>query len=188
MQLQPGQCYHIYNRGNNQEAIFFAPQNYLYFLRKIRQHLLPQMRLLAWCLMPNHFHLLVQIRDKTSAAACGAAFRTLLSSYTRAIQKQENRTGSLFQQNTKAKDMRDGAENYGFTCFQYVHQNPLRARLVTDLALWPWSSYLDYTGARNGTLCDQVVARELFDLPESAEEIRTLTRMTMPVEKVELLF
>ena len=183
MHLQPGHCYHIYNRGNNQELIFFSRENYLYFLCKIRKHLLPHLRLLAWCLMPNHFHLLVQAREETTAAACGAAFRVVLSSYTRAIQKQENRTGSLFQQQTKAKNMRDGAEQYGFTCFQYIHQNPLRARLVNELEQWPWSSYLDYVGVRNGTLCDQMAARDLLDLPNSAEEISRLMLLTMPAEK-----
>ena len=80
MQLQPGHCYHIYNRGNNREPIFFKPENYRYFLRKIRTHLLPQMRLLTWCLMPNHFHLLVQIREESAPESCSAVFRVLLSS------------------------------------------------------------------------------------------------------------
>jgi len=171
MHLQPGHLYHIYNRGNNRERIFFSPQNYLYFLTKLRKHLLPHYRILAWCLMPNHFHLLVQVREEANVAACGAAFRILLSSYTRAIQRQENRTGSLFQQNTQAKDLADGEAAYGPVCFCYIHQNPIRARLVKELAEWPWSSYLEYAGLRNGTLCELAAANELLDLPTSGTEL-----------------
>ncbi|GAA3994586.1 transposase [Hymenobacter fastidiosus] len=188
MHLQPGHCYYIYNRGNNRERIFFTRENYLFFLQKIRRHLLPHMRLLAWCLMPNHFHLLVQVREETSMPACGAAFRVLLSSYTRAIQKQEQRTGSLFQQQTKAKDMLAGDGHYGLTCFCYIHQNPVRAQLIAETARWPWSSYPDYLGLRPGTLCDQETARALLDLPDTAEELRLLTLAIMPQEKVDSLF
>ena len=85
MNLQPGQLYHIYNRGNNRQRIFFSHENYLYFLTKLRKYLTPQLRIYAWCLMPNHFHLLVEVREQATPATCGAAFRTLLSSYTRAI-------------------------------------------------------------------------------------------------------
>jgi REP element-mobilizing transposase RayT len=188
MHLQPGHCYHIYNRGNNQETIFFTRDNYLYFLRKIRRHLLPQMQVLAWCLMPNHFHLLVQVREDSTVAACGAAFRVLLSSYTRAIQKQEQRTGSLFQQQRQAKDIMDGAEQYGLQCLCYIHQNPLRAKLVGEPGHWPWSSYPDYVGLRSGTLCNQELARTLFDLPGTTEELSALTLATMPQELTRQLF
>ncbi|MFD1469290.1 hypothetical protein ACFQ48_13745 [Hymenobacter caeli] len=56
-------------------------------------------------------------------------------------------------------------ENYPRTCLHYLHQNPLRAGLVTQLAAWPYSSYRDYAGQRAGTLCNQDLARELLDLP-----------------------
>ncbi|SET03749.1 transposase [Hymenobacter actinosclerus] len=187
MHLEPGHCYHIYNRGNNRELIFYSKENYIYFLYKIRKHLLPQMRILAWCLMPNHFHLLVQVREEVTAAKCGSAFRVLLSSYTRAIQKQENRTGSLFQQQTLAKDMRDGTADYSLVCFCYIHQNPVRAQLTATPEKWPWSSYADYLGVRQGTLCDQEMARMLLNLPAEAAELAQLTDDIVPADKIERL-
>ena len=59
MDLQPGYFYHIYNRGNNSQKIFYKRENYLFFLNKIKEHLSPFVSIIAWCLMPNHFHLVV---------------------------------------------------------------------------------------------------------------------------------
>ena len=134
--------------------------------------------------MPNHFHLLVQVRDEASPSTCGAAFRTLLSSYTRAIQRQESKTGSLFQQQTQAKNLLDGDGSYAGICFCYIHQNPLRAGLVSDLADWPWSSFVDYAGLRAGTLCDQREAGQLVDVPMQSRQFINWVLQTMPAELV----
>ena len=93
--------YHIYNRGNNKQNIFFNEDNYHYFLDKIETHITPTCDLLAYCLMPNHFHLLVSTNENSENLS--EALRVVLSSYTRGINNQENRLGSLFQQNTKRK-------------------------------------------------------------------------------------
>ena len=63
MIIEPNHIYHIYNQGNNRQKIFFNRENYLYFLKKVKQHILPYADILAWCLMPNHFHLLVAVRE-----------------------------------------------------------------------------------------------------------------------------
>ena len=62
MIFEEGYIYHIYNQGNNKQKVFFSRDNYLFFLRKIRTHLLPYVDVLAYCLMPNHFHLMVLVR------------------------------------------------------------------------------------------------------------------------------
>jgi putative transposase len=62
MLFEEGHLYHIYNQGNNRQKIFFSRENYLFFLRKIREYMLPHADVLAWCLMPNHFHLMVYVR------------------------------------------------------------------------------------------------------------------------------
>ena len=86
----------------------------------------------------------------------------LLSSYSQAINKQNKTTGSLFQQKTKAKILveriGEQLENYLVNCFHYLHRNPGNSDLVKKIDQWPYSSYLDYAGLRNGTLCD----KELF--------------------------
>ena len=127
MHFEANHLYHIYNQGNNGQKIFFTRENYLFFLKKIQDHLLLHCDLLAWCLMPNHFHLMVKVRDDSSdeyvqkiqpnsepdyqhdvnsrtpsTEALNKAIGIILASYTRAINKQQNRSGSLFQAKTKA--------------------------------------------------------------------------------------
>jgi len=94
----------------------------------------------------------------------------MLSSYTRAINKQEHRTGSLFQQNSKAKLLPAKDNNYHFICFQYIHQNPLKAGLCRRMEDWEFSSFSEYLGRRSETLCNQALAKQLLDLPHSKKD------------------
>jgi len=64
MNLEKGYLYHIYNQGNNQRQIFFNRDNYIYFLKKIKTYITPYADILAWCLMPNHFHLMVLVNEE----------------------------------------------------------------------------------------------------------------------------
>ncbi|HEV7780632.1 MAG TPA: transposase [Chitinophagaceae bacterium] len=167
MHFIPGEFYHVYNRGNNRQRIFFHDDNYLFFLKKISGQLKPVSEIIAYCLMPNHFHILVQatassIKERQTFGGKpmqDLAYRigVLLSSYCQAINKQNKTTGSLFQQKTKAKILNEENNTSGISyleqCFCYIHQNPLVAGLVTSLSDWPYSSYLDYAGLRNDSLC-----------------------------------
>ena len=173
MQFEHSNLYHIYNRGNNNQTIFFKRDNYLYFLNKVRKYIFPNCDILAWCLMPNHFHFLIHANSNTiklvketplEINALTEGLRLLLSSYTQGINIQLNRTGNLFQQKTKSKCVLEGDENYGHTTFQYIHQNPFTAKLVTKMEEWEFSSFADYAGLRNGTLCNMGLATSLLDL------------------------
>lgn len=119
--------------------------------------------------MPNHFHLLIQANekslelDKNDKSIFSGGLRTLLSSYTRAINIQEKRTGSLFTQNTHVKSL-DSNDDYGLTCFNYIHQNPYSAKLVDKIEDWEFSSFKDYAGMRNGTLCNQIEAQKYLTM------------------------
>lgn len=169
MFLTEHEYYHVYNRGNNHQRIFFTHANYLFFIRKIRAHLLPVADIIAYCLMPNHFHLVVRANDKTicERKSFGGkpmqefAYRlgVLLSSYTQAINKQNKTSGSLFQQKTKCKCLTGKINNERFSylenCVMYIHANPVAAKLVTDISEWPYSSYPDCAGLRKGTLCSK---------------------------------
>ena len=135
MQFEVADLYHIYNRGNNRQPIFFKRGNYLYFVDKVRKYIFPNCNILSWCLMPNHFHFLIHANNETvkivkespiKINALTEGFRLLLSSYTQGINKQENRTGNLFQQKTRFTCITEGSVNYGYTAFQYIHQDPLK--------------------------------------------------------------
>jgi putative transposase len=174
MQFTEGNFYHIFNRGNDKQRIFFQDRNYLYFIDKVKKYIVPNSNLIAWCLMPNHFHFLIQANLSTLKVvkdtpikinALTEGIRLLLSSYTKAIQKQESMTGNLFQQKTKFKC----ADEYLTTAFHYIHQNPLRAGLVKQLENYPWSSFVDYYGVRSGDennsqICNQSVAYQFMSI------------------------
>lgn len=173
MDFFKNELYHIYNRGNNQQRIFFKPDNYIFFLNKIRHYIIPCCDILAYCLMPNHFHFLIYSDERTIATkriadkeknVLSEGIRHLLSSYTQAINKQNGSTGSLFQQNTKAKPIVKGSRDYDLTVFHYIHQNAYEAKLVEKLEDWEYSSFVDYSGKRNGNLCNKELTIKLLGL------------------------
>jgi len=143
----PGHYYHLYNRGNNRQAIFFERENYLYFLRQFRQHLVEQtLDVIAYCLMPNHYHFLVCLREDTLSEKMGV----LSLSYTKAINKRLNRCGSLFQGPFQAIHV--DQEAYLLNLSRYIHLNPVKAGLVEKPEEWEFSSYPEYVELRQGTL------------------------------------
>jgi putative transposase len=145
--LQASNFCHVYNRGNNRQPIFFERENYLYFLRLTRDHLiLKSVDVIAYCLMPNHYHFLVYLRDETLSDS----MKSLSLAYTKAINKKFDRCGVLFQgrfQSILVSDM-----NYLVQLARYIHLNPVKAGLVQKPEEWEFSSYLEYTGLRQGTL------------------------------------
>ncbi|MBB4079725.1 putative transposase [Lewinella aquimaris] len=185
----PNVIYHVYNQSINFEPLFRNEGNYLFFLQKLRVHLLPVTDVLCYCLMPDHFHLqLIPKPEGCELATVGtsagnhqvihARFRTILSSYTRAFNNEHGRRGSLFRAGTKYKpayadflpenwEMREDDPftryiPYVRICFEYIHQNPVRARLVHAPEHWAFSSAKDYAGLREGSLCNYVLAEKLI--------------------------
>ena len=204
MNIEKDNIYHIYNQGNNRQKIFFNRDNYLFFLKKIKTYILPYADILAWCLMPNHFHLMVLVNyeelpvvdstthQMTSSHQMSSKNRTftssiaiMLRSYTRAINKQENLSGSLFRAHTKAECitcsdgitplfynvngitqiniLKPAEEQYPQVCFDYIHQNPVNGKLAKSATDWEFSSAKDYAGMRNGKLINRKVAGEFVD-------------------------
>jgi putative transposase len=143
--LIPHNLYHVYNRGNNREKIFFNRDNYAFFLEKLELNVFSLCDLLCYCLMPNHFHLLIQIPETFDNEKFSNSLRVNLRSYARAINNQEQRSGSLFQQHTKFKCLTDTTKvnDYPLTCFNYIHQNPLASHLVSMMEDWEFSSFPD---------------------------------------------
>jgi len=183
MNFEEDFVYHVYNRGNNHQKIFFTADNYQFFLKKVAKEMLPYCEMLAYCLMPNHFHFLIQARSETpkktgQTARSGQTdyhplvrkIGTLLSSYTQAINKQHGRSGSLFQQKTKAKclNFSNSKIDYAFTCFNYIHQNPINAGLVSKMEDWEYSSFQEYIGQSTNAICNQTLAEEIINFDRSS--------------------
>jgi len=175
MKFIPENIYHIYNEGNNKQVIFNCHDDYITFIKKIRTFLLPHLDFIAYCLMPNHFHFLVHTDDRCNILIKQGdltidpptnGIRKLLSNYARIFNERYHRSGSLFRQKTKAKCLSDKTgftialevNDYCFNCFNYIHQNPYKAGLVSFLEDWEYSSFNDYAGLRNGTICNKQLA------------------------------
>lgn len=163
--LHYGQTYHIYNRGNNREDIFFQRRNYLHFLKLYAKYVVPAADTFAYCLLPNHFHLLVRIKteqelldgDKTLGVSetprvsrapkvspgvslnPSQQFGNLFNAYAKAINKACARTGSLFQNPFGRVLVTEDA--HFLHLIGYIHRNPEKHGLVNDFRTWPHSSY-----------------------------------------------
>ncbi len=156
--MEEEKFYHIFNRGNNRENIFKEEENYYYFLKQYKKYLLNSVDTYAYCLMPNHFHLLVRIKKFETSKATNQttkvlktfessprltpvekAFRDFFISYAKSINKKYQRTGSLFQYKFKRKEIND--EMYLKNLILYIHQNPVAADFCEQPHEWKFSSY-----------------------------------------------
>jgi putative transposase len=173
MHLEEGKLYHVFNRGNNKQPIFFSRDNYVYFLKGVHRYVAPNCDILAWCLMPNHFHFLIHANNSSVKIIEDGSFKRqqfsqsikqLLSSYTKAVNKNYNRTGNLFQQKTKAICVTDTKGDHAAIAFHYIHQNPMAAGLVEKMEEWEFSSLKDYLKLRNGKLCNMALASTLLNI------------------------
>jgi len=153
--LEKGKFYHIYNRGNAGTNLFYKKENYEFFLHRYSEYLSPYVDTFALCLLPNHFHLLVQIKDDGGATrgdtfqkgvtstptrdATSEAFRKFFTSYSMAINKQQNRHGSLFEKPFRRKQINN--TRYLSNLVFYIHANPQLHGITNDFRMYPWSSY-----------------------------------------------
>ena len=150
--------YHVYNRGVDKGAIFFSEENYLYFLRLLKKNLERYaVNVVAYCLMPNHFHFLLSpvLDDNISRF-----MKSLLGSYSQALNKQRQRSGPLFQGRFQSILVDRG--EYIIHLARYIHLNPVKAGLVSSLDEWCYSNYLDVIGLRSGKLKDASLVPERF--------------------------
>jgi putative transposase len=145
--LQAGQYYHLYGRGNSHQHIFLERESYLYFLRQLRKYLVPEVfHVVAYCLMPNHYHLLVYLRSDELSAQ----MKWFLLSYATAINKRYSRSGALFEGRFRSALVEN--DSYLLHLSRYIHLNPVLADLVLHPEDWEFSSYQEYVGLRDGTL------------------------------------
>jgi len=160
----PGEIYHVYNRGVANENIFIDQEDYSFFTYRLRQNLFPDeeleysktriavlppksFSLLGYCLMPNHFHLLIRQNGKISTSTL---LLKVLTSYSKFYNKRHGRIGHLFQDRFKQVHVSD--DRYLTWLSAYIHQNPKVAGLVNDPAKYKWSSYLDYITQTHGSI------------------------------------
>jgi putative transposase len=145
--FESGQYYHIYNRGNNKENIFIEDKNYKYFLEKMKKYLLPIADVYAYCLLKNHFHVVLRIKDKDELPEklkekVHLPFSNLFNSYAKSINTSYNRSGSLFQEHLQRNRIEN--EEYLKQLIVYVHLNPVKHKFSKSFETYLHSSYRSF--------------------------------------------
>ena len=129
--------YHIIQRGNNRNPIFFSDEDYLFFLEVLREAKTKHPCLIySYCLMANHFHLLVEPQEKENVSFL---MKLLGAKYVHYVNRTYKRTGTLWEGRFRCSLIDE--ELYFLSCLHYIEMNPLRAGIVTSPELYRWSSY-----------------------------------------------
>lgn len=134
--LEKGCFYHIYNRGINSDKIFVSDENKIYFLKLMSKYLDNVVDFYSYCLMDNHFHFIVRIIEEEKIVT--QKLSNLFNSYVKAFNKQNDRTGSLFEKHFKRIKLNDN--EYLKNLIMYVHLNP-KHHLDLDFKKYKFSSY-----------------------------------------------
>jgi putative transposase len=147
-ELVDGGIYHIIQRGNHKKKVFESHLDYQHFISLLME-LCKKYGLLVYhyCLMPNHVHLMVQVAVGLNLPKFGHA---LFRGYSKWHQAQYGLTGHLWQ--GRFKSPRVDEESYFLELGRYIERNPVRAKLVADLAEYRWSSYCYYALGRPDNL------------------------------------
>jgi len=160
--MEPSQCYHIFNHANGTENIFREEENYRFFLQQYEKYLGGLVDTFAYCLMPNHFHIMIKVKSDlpgfqnlaglsphhqtkmghASNNPVTKAFSDFFNSYSKSFNKRYQRRGSLFVEHFKRNPILD--ERQWQETFLYILLNPIKHGFVKDLNHWKWSSWNAY--------------------------------------------
>ena len=187
--LEPERFYHVYNHAVGNENLFNSENNYLYFLKLSKKYLIKFVDIYAYCLMPNHFHLVIKVKSEEDIMSAykeqyparvlnprrvetqnsvsliiSKQFSNLFNSYAQAFNKENNRKGSLFVNRFKRRLVTD--RNYLIKLIHYLHFNPVKANLNENIGDWKYSSYNAIINDKF-TLINRKQVLELFDSREN---------------------
>ncbi|RYD82649.1 MAG: hypothetical protein EOP53_03125 [Sphingobacteriales bacterium] len=143
--------YHVYNRSIDKKPLFKSDDNYIFFLKKYNEYISEVADTYSYCLLGNHFHILLRVKDlrtfkkfsnleiKSTHEIVSHQLKKFFQSYAMAFNKQQERTGTLFQ--TPFKRALVNNEAYFTQLVYYIHANPQLHGIVNDFREWKWSSY-----------------------------------------------
>ena len=173
-QFELERCYHVFNHAVHNNNLFLKDTNYEYFLQQLIKHTSPVCQLYAYCFMPNHFHLLLLIKDESAIVAyyhqrklakdkkyqqldfdvskfdfhdfVMQQFQNFCNGYAQAFNKMFDRKGALFLDYIKRKVVKD--EEYFTKLIHYIHYNPVHHGFCKDLNDWIYTSYHSFLDNR----------------------------------------
>lgn len=151
--LLPGEKYHILSRAVGNEQLFKTEENYRFFLQRYEKFISPVANTYCYSLLPNHFHILVRIKEELSISALSKEqwetaqfsrlvmhqFSKLLNSYAKSYNAANSRKGALFIDFLRRVPI-EKDEQFGATIF-YIHKNPVHHGYCKSIKDWKWSSY-----------------------------------------------
>ena len=178
--MYPGNYYHIYNRGINKQLIFFEEENYYYFLRLFKKYVSEFVDVFAYCLMPNHFHFFIRVKEipfftkpEEGLSIVEKSFRDFFISYSKSINKKYQRTGALFQYRFKRKVVND-LSYYTWLIF-YIHHNPIKSNVCNSFEGWKYSSYNAIVNKQETNILRTEIIKWFGDL-QSFQDFHTQNR------------
>ena len=138
----PGALYHVIVRGNHRQKTFLASEDYKKYLQLLSERFnRANLVLYAYCLMPNHVHLLV---EQVGHQGLSRAMQRLQTTYTSFFNRKYKKWGHLFQGRYKA--ILVDKDSYLLELVRYIHLNPYRAKLETQIGQYPWTGHFQYLG------------------------------------------
>ena len=167
--IEPGRMYHLYNHSNGNLLLFRCEENYKYFLEKYIRYMHPWVDTFSYCLMPNHFHFSVGIRETerytggmNTLKETSRAIKKWLVSYSRSYNSVYDVRGNLFYQHIKRKRITD--DDYFRRLISYIHLNPVIAGLTDDPSKWKYSSYPLFLSEKHSFIAKDEVLSGFDDL------------------------
>lgn len=181
--FEPNRCYHVFNHAVHNNNLFVKDTNYHYFLQQLTKHPHPVCQLYSYCLMPNHLHLLIRIKDEEAIIEyyqqrklsknpdynhsdfdketfdyhdfVMQQFQNFCNGYAQAFNRMFDRKGALFLDFIKRKKVKN--ENYFTKLVHYIHYNPVHHGFCKDLNDWSYSSYHTFLDNRITPLAREYV-------------------------------
>jgi len=149
--VYPNIPYHITQRGNRREDVFFCDEDYVFYLALLKKYCKKhEVEVWAYCLMTNHIHLILK---PSTAEGLQKVLKPLHMRYTQYINKKQSWKGHLWQGRffSSALD-----EEYTYSAIRYVEQNPVRANIVEQAELYDWSSAAHHLGLKKSTILSDI--------------------------------
>ena len=198
--LEPGKMYHVWTHANGDENLFRTDGDYGYFLEKYLHYLCPVLETFAYCLMPNHLHLMIRVRKEKevldfmrqkkgnpdlqgfqdlggSSRVIAQQFSNLFNAYAKAYNLRYDRMGSLFVPNFRRKQI--DSDEYYLKLIIYIHNNPVHHGFVEHPAEWVYSSWHAYmrnmeTRTQKNEVLKWFIGRDRFERLHLDENINEL--------------
>lgn len=164
--FEPGGYYHIYNRGNQKQVIFKEADDFRFFIGRLYEYLfgvtnlygrgeyrrkilpLNSYSVVCYCLMPNHFHILIRQENNIPISRL---VQNLATSYAKYFNKKYNKIGHVWQDRFKYKPILD--DSYLLWLSAYIHKNPETDGLLSDFRTYKWSSWGEYSDNKSFNIC-----------------------------------